>query len=407
MKTLDEDLGAGLTPDALADPGFYAGDPWPLYRWLRQHEPVAWSEAGQFWALTKYDDVLRVGRDPRGFSSTRGTLIPDGRNRDSGGPHMPGVTHLIRSDPPEHTELRRLVARSFTPRAVARLEVKTRQLVRELVEQIDGASTVNAVEAISAPATTFVIAELMGVPREDWSKFWRWTDSAIVQVDRSDEETERHIAELLDYFRGLCQERRRNPGEDIVTHLVEGTFRGEPLDEANLLTYCKLLLTAGTETTRTLISGGIQLLAEHPDQRQLLVEDPDRMPDAVEEMLRVVSPVIAFGRTATEDTEIRGVPISAGDYVVMLYPSANRDEDVWADSESFDIARPVERHLAFGFGPHVCLGAPLARMESRVIFEELLHRFPEYELVGDPVRRPSTLVRAVEELPVVFGTPAA
>lgn len=244
----------------------------------------------------------------------------------------------------------------------------------------------------------------MGVPQERWAEFWMWTNSAILQVDgRDDPEHAANIAALLDYFRELCKERRRNPGDDIITDLVQGTFQGKPLNEVDLLTFCKLLLAAGTETTRTLVTGGIELLAEHPDQRRTLVRDPSLIPGGVEEMLRVVSPVVAFARTARQDTEIRGTAIAAGDYVVMLYPSANRDEEIWSDPDVFDVTRPERRNVAFGFGQHMCLGAPLARMEARVIFEELLKRFPDFELAGPPVRRASTLVAMYDELPVVFG----
>jgi cytochrome P450 len=386
------------------DPSFYAGNPHPIYARLRAEAPVFWSERGQFWILSKYEDIRHVGRSADLFSSKRGTLISDSHNRDGNGPHMAGARHLIRSDPPEHTELRRMVYSRFTHRAVAAMEGKVRAIIRELLEGMVEGVAYNAIAAISAPATTFVIAELMGVPRDRWTEFWTWTDSAILQVDgKEDPEHAANIAALLDFFRQLCEERRRRPGDDIVTDLVQGRFQGEPLNEVDLLTYCKLILAAGTETTRTMVTGGIELLARHPDQRRLLAENPALLPAGVEEMLRMVSPVIAFARTAKQDTEIRGTRIAEGDYVVMLYPSANRDEDIWPDPDQFDVTRPEERNLAFGFGYHLCLGAPLARLEGRVIFQELLARFPDFELAGPPVRRPSTLVSMYEHLPVVFG----
>jgi cytochrome P450 len=387
-----------------SDPSFYAGDPHPIYARLRAEAPVLWSERGRFWVLSKYEDVRYVGRTTDLFSSRRGTLITDSHNRDGNGPHMPGAMHLIRSDPPMHTELRRLISGRFTPRAVAALEDKARVIIRDLLDEVVDGAVHNAVAAISAPSTTFVIAELMGVPQERWSEFWAWTNSAILQIDgKQDPEHSANIAALMDYFRELCEERRRHPGDDIITDLVHGGFHGEPLNETDLLTYCKLILTAGTETTRTLVTGGIELLARHPEQRRLLVEEPARLQTGVEEMLRMVSPVIAFARTAKEDTEIGGTPIAKDDYVVLLYPSANRDEEVWSDPDRFDVTRPEKRNLAFGFGPHVCLGAPLARMEGRVIFQELLARFPDFEPAGPPVKHPSTLVSMYDALPVVFG----
>lgn len=390
-------------PD-LTDPLFYAGDPHPGYARLRAEDPVHWSEQGGFWALTKYQDVRAVGRDAARFSSTRGTLISDAHDRDGNGPHQPGATHLIRSDPPTHTELRRLVAGAFTPKAVAAMADKARLIVRELIAGIDGGRVCNAVEALSAPATTYVIAELLGVPRDRWPEFWRWTNSAMLQTDaHADPRHAQDVAELLDFFRGLCAERRAEPRDDLVSALVHGEFRGAPLSEVDLLTYCKLLLAAGTETTRTLITGGLALLAEHPEQRAVLAARPELMPGAVEEMLRMVSPVVAFARTALADTELRGRRIARGDYLVLLYQSANRDEEVWGDPDSFDITRPVRRNLAFGFGPHVCVGAPLARMEASVVFGELLSAHPAYQVAGPPRRRGSTLVSMVEELPVLFG----
>jgi len=396
-------LAPAFPPD-LTEPYFYAEDPFPAYARLRAESPVHWSEQGGFWALSKYEDVRAVGTNTRLFSSTRGTLISDAHDRDGNGPHMPGAVHMIRSDPPDHTELRKLVSGTFTPRAVAAMKEKARRIVRDLLAGIDGSRVSNAVEALSAPATTYVIAELLGVPRERWSDFWRWTNSALSQTDARDApEHAANIAELLDFFRELCALRREDPRDDAVSALLQGTFRGEPLSEVNLLTFCKLLLGAGTETTRGLVTGGLRLLAAHPDQRRLLVGRPELMPGAVEEMLRMVSPVVAFARTATADTEIRGQAIARGDFVVMLYQSADRDEDIWERAEEFDITRPVKRNVAFGHGPHICLGAPLARMEAELIFSELLARFPEFDVVGEPVRRGSTLVSMVDDLPVRFG----
>jgi len=385
----------------LTDPEFYAGDPHPVYARLREWDPVYWCEDGQFWALSKYEDVRAAGRDPELFSSARGTLLTDGRARDAGGPHPPGTRHLMRSDPPTHGELRRIVSRSFTPRAVAGLEERTRAIARDLVAKITPTSEVDVVAALSAPLTTFVIAELMGVPRDRWAEFWTWTDSAILQVDagRDHPAHAANIAQLREYFRELSERRRREPGDDVITDLVGGG-----LSELDLLTYCKFLLVAGTETTRNLISGGVELLAAHPDQRRAIAADPGLLPDAVEEMLRVTSPVVAFCRTATTDTEIRGRRIAAGDYVALLYASANRDEEVWEEPDRFDISRRSARpHVAFGFGPHVCLGATLARLEARVAFEELLKVYPDFALAGPAVRGPSTLVSMISALPVAFG----
>lgn len=390
----------------LTDPAFFAGDPYPVYARLRAEAPVFWCEEGAFWAVSRYDDVRRVGHDTAVFSSRRGTLLTEGRARDAGGPHQPGARHLMRTDPPEHSAMRKMSARSFSPRMVTSLEGRVRTIARDLISDVEEGLPVDVVGALSAPFTTFVIAELMGVPRDRWSEFWAWTDSAIHQVDagRDDPRLAADIAALMRFFGELLEERRRAPGEDVVSDLVAGEMEGQPLTELDLLTYCKFLLVAGTETTRNLISSGIALLGEHADQRHLLAAQPALIPSAVEEMLRFSSPVLAFCRTATADTEIRGQAIARGDYVAMLYASANRDEEVWADPERFDVTRRQDRpHVAFGFGPHVCLGAGLARLEARVMFEELLARYPDFALAGPPERGRSTLVAMVSRLPAVFG----
>ena len=403
---MDQEL---LAAARLTDPSFYAGDPHPVYARLRAEAPVFWCPAGQFWALSRYEDVRRVGHDTTLFSSRRGTLLSDGRARDAGGPHAPGARHLMRSDPPDHTMLRKVVSRSFTPRMISSLEDRARVIARDLLERIDAGAVTDVVAALSTPFTTYVIAELMGVPRDRWADFWAWTDSAIAQVDagRGDPALAAQVGHLMAFFGELLEQRRRHPADDIVSDLVAGEGRGAPLTELDLLTYCKFLLVAGTETTRNLISSGTALLSEHPDQRQLLLDSPALIADAVEEMLRVTSPVLAFCRTATAGTEIRGQAIAAGDYVALLYASANRDEDIWAEPDRFDVLRPQPRpHVAFGFGAHVCLGANLARMEARVLFEELLRAFPDFQVTGPAVRGKSTLVAIVEQLPAVFGARA-
>src|ERR1700728_3823617 len=211
---MDQELSAAAR---LTDPSFYAGDPHPVYARLRAEAPVYWCPEGQFWALTKYEDVRRVNHDAELFSSRRGTLLTDGLARDAGGPHAPGARHLMRSDPPDHTMLRKIVSRSLTPRMLASLEGRARVIARDLLEQIDETAVTDVVAALSAPLTTFVIAELMGVPRERWTEFWTWTDSAIAQVDagRGDPELARQVSDLMAFFGELLELRRRHPADDI------------------------------------------------------------------------------------------------------------------------------------------------------------------------------------------------
>src|SRR5260370_679039 len=326
-RKVDPELAAS---ERLTDPSFYAGNPHPVCARLRTEAPVYWCEQGQFWALSRYEDVRRVGHDTALFSSLRGTLLTDGRDGDAGGAHMPGARHLMRCDPPDRGLLRKVVSRSFTPRMISSLEERARVIARDLLAQIDGTVVTDVVAALSAPLTTYVIAELMGVPRERWTEFWTWTDAAIGQVDagRDDPVLARHVSDLMTFFGDLLAQRRRHPADDVVSDLVAGELHGEPLTERDLLTYCKFLLVAGTETTRNLISSGTELLSAHPDQRRLLIDEPALLPDAVEEMLRIASPVLAFCRTARDDTQIRGQQIAAGDYVAMLYATANRDDGI-------------------------------------------------------------------------------
>lgn len=395
----------------LMDPAFYAGDPHPTFARLRADRPVFWFEAGQFWAVARYDDVRRVGSDQDNFSSTRGTLIADGLRR------IPvdrlvapnGSRHLIRSDSPEHTAMRRILQRSFTPAAVRRLSATVEQCVDDAIAGIEPGVVTNAVDAVSAPVTTYVMAQLLGIPRDRWRDFRRWTDSAIEQMDVKDpidiDRVARDIGELIDEFRDICDDRRLHPEkDDLVAQLICGDVDGEKLSQDDLDTYCKLLLSAGSETTRNLVTGLLQQLHAHADQRSALIASPGDWPKAVEEGLRYVSPINAFGRTAKNDLVIRDQPIKRGDFVVMLYPSANRDESVWSEPNRFDVFRSEDApNVAFGYGPHFCLGANIARLEAKVIIETVCARFPDYEVVGPLTRKGSTLVGIMSDLPTVFA----
>jgi cytochrome P450 len=393
-----------MEPDfPLHSPDFYAGDPYPTYKTLRATSPVHWNDVTKFWALLKYEDVRFVSRNPGLFSSTRGITIPD--------PAQPQATqegNLIFTDPPRHRQLRRLVSFAFTPNRVAALEPKVREIVHGILDEIEAGSTQEFAEAIAAPLPTRMIAELLGAPAEDWEQFRAWSDAAVGSADPDIElDPIVSLSQLHQYFSKLIAERRSEPRDDILSVLVGAEVDGERLSDADLLNLSFLLLVAGNETTRNLIALGTLALIGHPDQCRKLVDDPSGIPDAVEEMLRWTSPVTHMARTATRDVEIRGQRIREGDTVVMLYGSANRDEEVFGDdAEEFRVARRPNPHLAFGLGEHVCLGAQLARLEACVLFEELLRRFPKLELVGEVARMRATMVPGVKRMPVRLGTGA-
>jgi cytochrome P450 len=383
---------------ALDDPAFWAGDVEPELARLRTESPVHWYEAGKFWALTRHADVLTVSKDPGLFCSSQGVLMND-RDRV-----VAAADSILYVDPPVHSRYRKLVSRGFTARRVAALEDQIRRIARDLLDGIDPHDEVDLVETIGAPLPMLVIAELLGVPGGDRGQFRIWSDAVMEAATTLTDENATLALELMDYFSTALDERRSAPQDDLLTVLVEAEVDGERLTPSEQLGFCMTLLVAGNETTRSALSSGLIALAEHPDQRTSLAADAALLPAAVEEILRWATPIAAMSRTATADTMVGGERIAAGDYVVMVYLSANRDEAVYgADAGSFDIGRELNPHLTFGIGEHFCLGASLARLESRVLLEELLARFPSYTVTDEGERMPSTLMRQRHGVRGVMG----
>jgi cytochrome P450 len=393
-----------FAPDQL---DFYLGDPHAAFRRLRRDDPLHWYESGSFWCATRQADVAQISQRPRTFSSAHGTQLFEVPLRRSGrGLGMEeGVPTIIRMDPPEHNRHRKLAIGAFTPRVVAALEPRVRALARESVAAIRPGEVFDFVEAIAIPLPMFVIAELLGVPSADYADFRRWSD-VMIEAGASGPrpETLGTVVELFSYMVAQAAERRRAPREDVLTKLALAELDGERLSDPELGAFCLTLLVAGNETTRNLIASGMHALLEDRVQWQKLCADPSLVPNAVEEMLRFVSPIQNFVRRVQHDTELAGKRLRAGEYVALFYGSANRDEAVFGDdAERFDVTRPdADRHLAFGFGEHLCLGASLARLEARVIFEELIARGPGFSPAGPARKLPSTLVNGVAEMPVVF-----
>ena len=390
----------------LYDPGVYErGLPYEAFAYLRREAPVYWNPepAGPgFWALTRYDDVVTASRDAATFSSYLGTALLDDRDEES---LQANRLMMLSQDPPDHTRLRSLVNRGFTPRMIARLEDRIRDLCHELVDELVVKGSTDFVRDIAAQLPLVVIADMLGVHEADRDKIFNWSNRMLgfddPEMQTSYEDGQAAAIEIFAYANELGRQRREDPRDDIVTKLLQPDGNGDVLSELEFDLFFVLLAVAGNETTRNAASGGMLAFLEHPEQWKRLREDRSLLPTAVEEMLRWVTPVMEFRRTATRDVELRGQRIAAGDKVILFYCSANRDEAVFTDPERFDVARDPNPHIAFGGGgPHFCLGTHLARLELRVLFETLLDRAPDLELAG-PVRRlRSNFINGIKEMAV-------
>jgi cytochrome P450 len=395
---------------------FREGRAHEAFRYLRAHDPVSWHDAVSegdaripgFWSVVKYEDVLAVSRDTATFSSARGINMyvdPENPSPSSGAGRM-----IIAMDPPRHVRLRRLVNRGFTPRMVAQLEPRIRAITTGILDEVAPRGRCDFVLDVAAPLPLAVICEMMGVARADWRLMFDATNQVLGAGDEEYQTEERDRVQtvehgrraLFGHFARLLAERRQQPGQDLVSTLAGAEVDEEPLTDEEILYFCYLLILAGNETTRNAISGGVLALAEHADQRARLIADPALLTTAIEEILRWTSPVLHMARVATRACELRGRSIERGQKVVMWYPSANRDEDVFPQPDRFDVERQPNEHLAFGHGEHFCLGASLARLELRVMFEELLRRMPDLALTGPAERLHSTFIGGIKHMPVEF-----
>jgi cytochrome P450 len=350
--------------------------------------------------VARYHDIREVSRDPVRFCSSRGTLVNDPMRTGRQHSAAPSVLYL---DPPVHAQHRGLVNRMFTPRAIAQLRERVREIACGVFDQVnDTSDPIDAVASMTAPFPLLVIADLLGIPDAGRDDFRRWSDATIESADGAPEEAMRAIAEMHSFLTALAEEKSRQPSNDLISLIAHAEIEDRPFESDEIFIWLLTLLVAGNETTRTLLSGAMIALAEHPDQRVALAEDLDGIPRAVEECLRWVTPIQTFCRTVVEDTTIGDVPVAKDDYLILLYASGNRDEEIFGQTAaSFDTTRQVNpANLAFGFGEHHCLGAALARLEGAVFLEELLRRFPKYRLTGAPERTPSTLVAGIASLPV-------
>ena len=393
----------------------WASDPFPLYADLRQRAPIHRNDLG-FWVVARHEDCLAILRDRRASSDSLNVAVdrmPQGfrtpmAEDDPMVATMLEMRPFLFRDPPDHTRLRGLVSKAFTPKVVESLRSRTEQVVDELLDAAMEAGDVDLLEEFAYPLPVRIICDLLGVPAEDQDRFKVWSNALARGLDPDFLLTPEVIAarsegvmQFAQYFFELLAERRRHPGEDLLSRLAQAEDGGTVLSEGEMLSTCILLLVAGHETTVNLIAGGALALLRNPDQCDRFRNEPALARSGVEEMLRYVSPVQLTGRALTEDCAFGGTEFQAGDFVMLLIASANRDPDQFDDPERFDITRAPNNHLGFGFGVHHCLGAPLARMEAQVALTALVKRAPDLALAVDEVRyKTNVVLRGMEALPV-------
>lgn len=396
-----------LSDVKLNDPDvFVEGVPHEMFKVLRREAPVykhSDNDGTFFWVISKYDDLKYVSSNPKLFSSQRqGTLIRDPLTHEL--PMIQAI--MLNMDPPQHRQYRKIVASTFTPRMIRNLEEKVDGMVTRIIDDVCERGECDFVNDIAAPLPMEVICEMVGVPPEDRKAIFDISNRMVGFEDPEyqaiQDDYKFASAEIFGYASNLAERSRRCPKDDLGTALLNAEVDGDRLSELDFNSFFLLLNIAGNETTRTVTSNGMLTLIEHPEQRRLLLENPSLLDSAIEEMLRFNPPVHYFRRTATQNTELRGVPIQENDKITIWYPSANRDEDVFPDADTFDIRRKATDQIAFGFGEHFCLGVNLARLELHAIFKHLLRRLPDIELVSPPRRLRSNFVNGVKEMRVRF-----
>jgi cholest-4-en-3-one 26-monooxygenase len=392
---------------------FVAGVPYEWFAELRREAPAFWhlqegAPRGGFWAITRYDDCVHVNRDWEQFSSARrGSLFPDMDDDQLAQQQL----MMLNMDPTMHTRYRRLVNKGFTPKMVRDLEEQIVGYADGIIDAVCERGTADFVEEISAELPLLVIAELLGVPQEDRRMVFDWSNRMIGAEDPEYQipgaDPGESAMQVYAYAEELATARKLQPKQDLVSVLLNAEVEGEKLNELELDLFFLLLIVAGNETTRNLMSGAMTAFFDHPDQWELLRQDRSLLPGAVEEMLRYVTPVMHFRRTATGDMELHEQQIKEGDKVVFWHTSANRDEAAFENPDTFDITRSPNNHIAFGGGgPHFCLGANLARMEIMVMFDRLLERIPDIRQDGDVQRLQSNFINGTKHLPVAFAPTA-
>ena len=389
----------------LLDPQFYV-DPYEAYRWLRDNSPCHWDPVQKIWGISRHADIVEIEKNAKRYTSFNGSRPRTDQSAD---------TSMINRDDPDHQRQRMIVARQFTPRAVKQIEEHVRGIVTELIDAVIEQGSCDAVDMLASPLPAIVIGEKLGYPRELWAKVREWSEVTMYQAgqtpadgvysDQSAAGVSGAIADFAGVTMGIIAARRQEPQSDLISTWINSETNGQPWTDQEVLSECILVLDGGAETTRTVIGSIVRELALRPEQRQKLLDDPAVLADtAVEECIRWVSPILNMRRTATEDHTFHGQQIKAGDELLLMYAAANRDDRVFDDPERFDVTRAHNHHVAFGFGTHFCLGASLARLEIRVMFEELLKRIPDWRLApgAEPKVLGATFTRAYDAVPIEF-----
>ena len=399
-----------IGPDAYASHGY----PHAAWKRLRRESPVHWFDLPNgvgFWAVTRRADIVQISKQPQLFQNAPRLAV-----FEEGGPpegERTFVRQLLNMDPPEHGKYRNAASSWFTPRAIRRRRPEVVKLTRELLVAMapDGDThEADFVADLAAPLTLSVLADMLGVPRDDWPLMFEWTNQIVgsadpefrVEGESATETVSKARNGLFEYFLALAEKRRAEPQDDMISVLANAEIDGAPIPPLELLSFYLVLVVAGNETTRNAASGGLLALIENPGELAKLRGDPGLVESGVEEIVRWTSPVIQFCRTPVEDVELHGKKIRAGESLCLFYPSANRDEEAFEDPDSFRVDRRPNPHLGFGIGEHFCLGANLARLELRVVFEELAHRLEEIELAGPFERMRSSFLGGVKRMPIRF-----
>ncbi|MBR1228761.1 MULTISPECIES: cytochrome P450 [unclassified Bradyrhizobium] len=439
MRLLSEDFPLGLPagpvfpraypevePDALSNVElFLQGQPFDIYAQLRAEAPVAWQREGNngpgFWALTQYNDVMRVDGDPKTFSSQKGGILMAYGPPETRHPLLfrASVDAMINMDAPWHLQLRKEHMPYFTPGYLTGIREKVAIETTRLIDGMAGLGECDMVETLSSRLPLFTLCEILGVPEADRPKFLDWMHylevaGHVAATQRKNPQPtpefmafvkafNENVAEMFAYGQHMLQKRRADPKPDLMSAIARATIDGELLRDEYLDGSWLLIVFAGNDTTRNSISGSMKLLTEFPDQKRALMSDLSLMPNAVDELIRMISPVIYMRRTATEDTEIGAQKIAAGEKVIMYYGAANRDPAIFPDPDRLDIRRAnASRNIAFGFGPHVCIGKRVAQLQLEEVYRQLLTRLPDIEYAGGIEMAPNNFVHAIRKLPVRF-----
>lgn len=394
-----EILESGVSFDLTSDR--VLADPYPTYRLLRESDPIHRMRLVDGWAVTRYEDVEQILLDHQRFSNWGAGAGDRIYTRDRS---------MLDLDPPDHTRLRSLVSKAFTPRSVTALKPRIEEIVEELLDGVDGERQFDLIDSFAFPLPVIVIAEMLGVPAQDLEQFKEWSNDIVVSLEpvqtrEQRERFRRSEQELYEYFEGIIEQRRQDPQDDLVSALLAAEEEGDRLSHGELLATLLLLLVAGNETTRNLIGNGMLALLRNPEELKRLKEQPELIDSAIDELLRYDSPVQLDGRTLVEDVEMGGKRMRAGQQVVAVVGAANRDPAAFTEPNRLDIGRQEKSHISFGRGIHYCLGASLAKLEGQIAFACLLERFSAIRLAAVPQQRKQVVLRGVEDLLVEVERP--